>query len=44
MFQSRIFSLYPEYFPGYLNRGLFGKAMNEGIWDLEIINILNYIA
>ena len=42
MFQSRIFTLYPEYFPGYLNKGLFGKAMQEGIWNLETVNIKDY--
>ena len=42
MFLSRIFTLYPEYFPGYLNKGLFGKAMNEKIWNLETVNIRDY--
>ena len=42
MFLSRIFTLYPEYFPGYLNKGLFGKAMNEKIWNLKTINIRDY--
>ena len=42
MFLSRIFTLYPEYFAGYLNRGLFGKAMNEKIWNLETVNIRDY--
>jgi len=42
MFLSRIFTLYPEYFPGYLNKGLFGKAMSEKIWNLETVNIRNY--
>ena len=42
MFLSRIFTLYPEYFPGYLNKGLFGKAMNEKIWNLETVNIREY--
>ena len=42
MFLSRIFTLYPEYFPGYLSKGLFGKAMNEKIWNLETVNIRNY--
>ncbi len=42
MFLSRIFTLYPEYFPGYLNKGLFGKAMNEKIWKLETVNIRDY--
>jgi len=42
MFKSRVFTLYPEYFPGYLNKGLFGKAMDEGIWNLETVNIRDY--
>ena len=42
MFLSRIFTLYPEYFPGYLNKGLFGKAMNQKIWNLETVNIRDY--
>tara|TARA_B100000029_G_scaffold388494_1_gene384702 strand:- start:365 stop:1057 length:693 start_codon:yes stop_codon:yes gene_type:complete len=42
MFQSRVFTLYPEYFPGYLNKGLFGKAMERNIWSLETVNIRDY--
>ena len=42
MFLSRIFTLYPEYFPGHLNKGLFGKAMKENIWSLETVNIRDY--
>ena len=42
MFQSRVFTLYPEYFPGYLNKGLFGKAMEKNIWKLETVNIRDY--
>ncbi len=42
MFLSRIFTLYPEYFPGYLNKGLFGKALSEKIWNLETVNIRDY--
>ena len=42
MFLSRIFTLYPEYFPGYLNKGLFGKAINKKIWNLETVNIRDY--
>ena len=42
MFLSRIFTLYPDYFPGYLNKGLYGKAMNEKIWNLETVNIRDY--
>ena len=42
MFNSRIFTLYPDYFPGYLEKGLFGKAMRENIWKLETVNIRDY--
>ena len=41
MFLSRVFTLYPEYFPGYLSKGLFGKALGK-IWNLETINIRDY--
>ena len=42
MFKSRVFTLYPDYFPGYLEKGLFGKAMKDKIWSLEIVDIRNY--
>ena len=29
MFLARIFTLYPDYFPGPLNKGLYGKAMKK---------------
>ena len=42
MFLARVFTLYPEIFPGPLNKGLYGKAMSENIWDLKTINIRDY--
>ena len=42
MFLARIFTLYPDYFPGPLNKGLYGKAMEKKIWNLETINIRDY--
>ena len=39
MWQARIFTLYPEIFPGSLNKGLYGKALSNKIWNLDIINI-----
>ena len=42
MFKTRIFTLYPELFPGPFNVGLFGKALKEKIWELETINIRDY--
>mgnify|MGYP001808697331 FL=1 len=41
MFLSRVFTLYPEYFPGYLNKGLFGRALGK-IWNLQTVDIRNY--
>ena len=29
MFLARIFTLYPDYFPGPLNQGLYGKAKEK---------------
>ena len=39
MWQARIFTLYPEIFPGPLKKGLYGKALLNKIWNLDIINI-----
>ncbi|MDA7552021.1 tRNA (guanosine(37)-N1)-methyltransferase TrmD [Candidatus Pelagibacter sp.] len=39
MWKAQIFTLYPEIFPGPLSKGLYGKALSNKIWDLEIINI-----
>ena len=42
MFLARIFTLYPEFYPGFLNKGLYGKALSKNIWDLEIVNIRDF--
>ena len=42
MFQARIFTLYPEIFPGPLNKGLYGKAIEKKIWNLKTVNIREY--
>ena len=39
MWKARIFTLYPEIFPGPLNKSLYGKALSNKIWNLDIINI-----
>ena len=31
MFVARVFTLYPEFFPGPLGKGLYGKALDEKI-------------
>ena len=39
MFQAQVFTLYPEVFPGPLSKGLYGKALSNKLWNLEVINI-----
>ena len=39
MFQAKVFTLYPEIFPGPLNKGIYGKALNNKLWNLDVINI-----
>ena len=39
MLQTQIFTLYPEIFPGPLDKGLYGKAMAKKLWSLNVINI-----
>ena len=38
MWKARVFTLYPEIFPGPLSKGLYGKALKKK-WDLELVNI-----
>ena len=38
----QIFTLYPEFFPGPLKNGLYGKALEKKIWDFKIVNIREY--
>tara|TARA_B100001057_G_scaffold473622_1_gene538315 strand:- start:319 stop:1014 length:696 start_codon:yes stop_codon:yes gene_type:complete len=42
MLRAKVFTLYPEMFPGPLEKGIYGKAMNKGSWDLKAINIRDY--
>jgi tRNA (guanine37-N1)-methyltransferase len=39
MLQAQVFTLYPEFFPGPLDKGLYGKAMAKRLWSLNVINI-----
>ena len=39
MLQAQVFTLYPEIFPGPLDKGLYGKAMLKKLWNLNVINI-----
>ena len=39
MWEAQVFTLYPEIFPGPLNKGLYGKALSKKIWNLKVVNI-----
>ena len=39
MWQAQVFTLYPEFFPGPLSKGLYGKALTKELWNLKIVNI-----
>ena len=42
MLRVKIFTLYPDLFPGPLDIGLYKKARENHIWSLDIINIRDY--
>jgi len=42
MWKARIFTLYPELFPGPLGSGLYKKALEKKLWSLEVVNIRDY--
>ena len=42
MWSVRVFTLYPEIFPGPLSKGLYGKALEKKIWSLEAVNIRDF--
>jgi len=38
----KVLTIFPEIFPGFLGYSLTGRALNEGIWSLETVNIRDY--
>tara|TARA_B100000315_G_scaffold205186_1_gene198859 strand:- start:563 stop:1252 length:690 start_codon:yes stop_codon:yes gene_type:complete len=42
MWNVRVFTLYPELFPGPLGSGLYKKALEKKLWSLEVVNIRDY--
>ena len=42
MWRARVFTLYPELFPGPLGSGLYQKALKKKLWSLEVVNIRDY--
>ena len=42
MWKAKVFTLYPELFPGPLGSGLYKKALKKKLWSLEVVNIRDY--
>ncbi len=42
MWRTRVFTLYPELFPGPLDFGLYKKALKKKLWSLDVVNIRDY--
>ncbi len=42
LLSTKIFTIFPEMFPGPLGTSLVGKALQNGLWTLEAINLRNY--
>ena len=42
MWKARVFTLYPELFPGPLGSGLYKKALEKKLWSLKVVNIRDY--
>ncbi|MCQ2734850.1 MAG: tRNA (guanosine(37)-N1)-methyltransferase TrmD [Alphaproteobacteria bacterium] len=40
--EVKILTIFPEIFPGFLGYSLTGKALKDGIWQLETVNIRDY--
>ena len=42
MFKVNIFTLYPEFFPGPFDKGIYCNGLRKKIWDINIVNIRNF--
>lgn len=44
VFHAQILTLFPEMFPGPLGAALAGKALEEGLWRLDTLNMRDFAA
>src|SRR5215472_14963730 len=42
MWRATVLTLFPEMFPGPLGVSLIGKALNEGLWSLNVRDIRDH--
>jgi tRNA (guanine37-N1)-methyltransferase len=41
-FNIKLFTIFPDLFPGVLGESLIGKALKDKLWNLNVINIRDY--
>ncbi len=42
LLSAKVFTIFPEMFPGPLETSLVGRALHKGMWNLEAINLRDY--
>ncbi|MFL2890251.1 MAG: tRNA (guanosine(37)-N1)-methyltransferase TrmD [Pelagibacteraceae bacterium] len=42
MLKVKVFTLYPELYPGPFNYGIYKRSIEKNIWNLEIVNIRKF--
>jgi len=42
--RASVLTLFPEIFPGPLGHSLAGRALREGVWSLQIVDVRDYAA
>ena len=42
MYKATVLTLYPEMFPGHLGLSMAGRALKEGLWALDAVNIRDF--
>ena len=38
----KVLTIFPEVFPGFLGYSLTGRALKDGLWSIDAINIRDY--
>ena len=41
-FKAQVLTLYPEMFPGFLGHSMAGRALENGIWSLDKVQIRDF--
>ncbi len=42
MLEVKVFTLYPDFYPGPLDKGIYKKAHEKKLWNLKVVNLRDY--